>query len=118
MGKLPALVTVIAAALLFAPQATAAPPPPGCERIPILGLNPQIRHICDAPIQADGSWQRFRSFSSPMLVRSSCDGVYYGSGYCWPGQVYDSVPAWQSPVDSYIVTAGTVPPGEPGYIGG
>lgn len=90
--------------------------------MPILGLDPQIRHICDLPIQADGSWERWRWFSAPQFVRSTCGefGEMTRTGYECPdwASPRDATAAWEGPVDKYIVTAGTVPPGEPGYIGG
>jgi hypothetical protein len=106
----------VAVATLCAPPAGADDPPPGCERVPILGLNPQIRKICDTPIQPDGSWTRFRSFSHPQFVHSSCGGVYYQGGDCPPWLEKDTIPAYQSPVDTYVVTWDTIPPGEPGHL--
>lgn len=104
--------------IVFAPPAGADPPPPGCERVPILGLNPQVREICDLPIQPDGSWERWRWFWHPEFVHSSCGGVYYQGGNCPPWMDKDTIPADQTPVDKYVLTADTIPPGEPGYIGG
>lgn len=83
----------------------------------MLGLNPQIRQICDLPMREDGSWERWRWFWHPTFVRSSCGGVYYQGG-CPPWLPNDAIPAGQSEVEKYIVTPATIPPGEPGYIGG
>lgn len=120
MGRALGIATAAAAAaLLCAAPANADPPPPGCERVPILGLNPQIREICDTPIQEDGSWTRFRSFSHPTFVHSTCGnygGFVGGSYYCPPWAPLDTIPADQSAVDQYIVTWDTIPPGEPGHI--
>lgn len=123
MGRiLAAVVSVAAAAMMFcAPPASADPPPPGCERVPILGLNPQIREICDLPIQPDGSWTRWRWFSHPEFVHSTCGDYGYmtRTDYVCPDWApRDTIPAEQSAVEKYVVTADTVPPGEPGYIGG
>jgi hypothetical protein len=105
---------------LCAAPANADLPPPGCERVPIFGLNPQVREICDLPIEPDGSWTRWRWFSHPEFVHSTC-GDYgqfiSGSYYCPPWAPKDSIPAEQGPVDKYVVTADTVPPGEPGHLG-
>lgn len=119
MGRIAVGAAVVGVTMMFcAAPAHAGPPPPGCERVPILGLNPQVREICDLPIQPDGSWERWRWFWSPQLVRSSCEGAYYQGGYCPPWLAQDSVSRYESPVDKYVVTAATIPLGEPGYIGG
>jgi hypothetical protein len=118
MGKMLAVVVAAAAStVLCATPAHADPPPPGCERVPILGLNPQIREICDLPIQPDGSWERWRWFSHPEFVSSSCGGVFEGYDEC-PQWSRERSPAWQGPVEKYVLTADSIPPGEPGYIGG
>jgi hypothetical protein len=106
----------------LAAPASAAPPPPGCARIPILGLNPQIMKICDEPMNPDGSWVRGRQFTQPQFVGSTCDPAYQyrnsnGVLMCPPWAV-DRTQAAEGPVDTYVLTADTVPPGEPGYIGG
>jgi hypothetical protein len=115
-------VLALAVALTgFAAPAHADPPPPGCQRVPIFGLNPQIMEVCDLPIEPDGSWTRFRSFSHPEFVGSGCGKYQYhtSSGFFCPDWApHDSTPAYQGPVETYVVTADTVPPGEPGYIGG
>lgn len=117
MGRMFAIGAVAAATVaLFGPVAPAAADEPGCERIPILGLNPQIREICDGPIQPGGWWARARKFSSPQYVHSSCGGVYYQGG-CPPWLDYDVIPANDGPTETYIVTADTIPPGEPGHLG-
>jgi hypothetical protein len=123
MGRKSVIGVVIAAStMLICPAPAAAdPPPPGCERIPMLGLNPQIREICDLPIQADGSWERWRWFSHPEFVHSTCGeygGFVGGQYYCPPWAPKDTVPATDGPVDKYIVTTDTIPAGEPGYLGG
>lgn len=122
LGKVSGVTAVIAAAMLFCvAPASADPPPPGCERVPILGLNPQIREVCDLPIQPDGSWTRWRWFSHPEFVHSTCGewGYMTRTGYYCPSWApLDTIPAEQGQVDQYVVTADTIPPGEPGYIGG
>lgn len=121
MGKMLGIITaVIASAMAFCvAPAHADAPPAGCQRDPILGLNPQVREVCDTPIQPDGSWTRFRSFSHPEFVHSTCgaDGYMTRTGYyCPPWATYDRVPADQGPVDTYVVTPDTIPAGEPGHI--
>lgn len=120
MGKIVGVAAAVAVAMtLCVAPASAEPPPAGCERVPIFGLNPQGRELCDGPIQADGSWTRWRQFSSLESVHSTCgaDGYMTRTGYyCPPWATYDSVPAEQGPVDTYVVTADTIPAGEPGHI--
>lgn len=114
-GMFAAVAAAVSVAMLIcAPPANAEP---GCERVPILGLNPQVREICDGPIQPDGWWARARKFSSPGFVQSSCDGVYYQGGQCPPWLGRDVTLAGEGPVETYIVTADTIPPGEPGHLG-
>ncbi|WP_165645113.1 acetate--CoA ligase, partial [Mycobacteroides abscessus] len=62
MNKITGVVVAICAALMFSPSANADPPPPGCARVPLLGLNPQILEMCDGPINPDGSWERARRY--------------------------------------------------------
>ncbi|MEI7780132.1 MAG: hypothetical protein WCJ42_11990 [Actinomycetes bacterium] len=123
MGKMLAAAAVVAAAVTMfcAAPADADPPPPGCERVPFFGLNPQWREICDLPIQPDGSWTRWRWFWHPEFVHSGCGqygGFVDGMYYCPPWAPKDTIPAERTTVEEYVVTADTVPPGEPGYIGG
>lgn len=114
---LAALVLAGALALCAAP---ANADEPGCERVPILGLNPQIRSICDGPIQPDGWWARARKFSSPQFVHSTCGDYGYVTRtgyYCPPWAPLDTIPADEGQVETYIVTPDTIPPGEPGHLG-
>lgn len=113
MGRI--LLAAVIVAMFCAPEASADPPPPGCERVPLLGLNPQIREICDLPMREDGSWERWRWFSAPEYVSSVCGGVYEGFDVC-PQWSKKRTPAWTGPVEKYIVTVDTIPPGEPGYL--
>ena len=108
---------LVAGALWPAGSAHADPPQPGCERVPIFGLNPQVRTICDGPIQADGSWMRSRDLHHPGYVASSCGGAYYQGGNCPIGMPHD---VWQETRndDTYRVTPDTIPPGEPGHLDG
>ena len=106
------------AAVLCAAPARADDPPPGCERVPIFGLNPQVRKICDEPIRPDGSWERVRQFSFPSVRETKCAADYYSISVCPELLIYRvDVPAWEGPVEAYIVTPDTVPPGEPGHLG-
>lgn len=107
---------MLAASIMGSAPASAEPIPPGCERVPIFGLNPYIREICDTPIEPDGSWLRFRQLWWIGGKKSSCDGIYYQGG-CPPWLANDIEPGGRSPVDRYIVTWDTIPPGEPGHIG-
>lgn len=87
----------------------------GCESVPILGLNPQIRKICDDPIRPDGSWARYRQFMRLSYQRSSVDGVYCQGG-CPPWMPNDVTPGYVGGVETYYVTDATIPPGEPGHL--
>lgn len=111
------LCAVAAALCMLFVAAPAGADEPGCERVPIFGLNPQVREICDGPIQPGGWWARARKFSHPDFVSSSCGGVYYQGGQCPPGLSRDLTPAEEGQVETYIVTADTIPPGEPGHLG-
>lgn len=120
----------IAVGLLLAPAAPAhadvtdwltsdrypRPGDPGCESIPFFGLNPYIRSICDDPIQPDGSWLRYRVVWHPAYVHSTCFGVLYEGGCpAWAKDSRDIIQA-SSNTDLYVVTADSVPPGEPGHL--
>lgn len=122
MGRIAAGAAVVAAAMMFCvAPAGADPPPPGCQRDPIFGLNPQVREVCDLAIQPDGSWTRFRQFSHPEFVHSTCGDYGYmtRTGYVCPSWApHDTIPAELGPVETYVVTPDTVPPGEPGHIDG
>lgn len=107
-------------AAVCAAPASADDPPPGCERVPIFGLSPQVRKICDEPVQPDGSWVRARQFSHPEFVHSTCGDYGYmtRTGYVCPWWApRDAVPAHEGPIETYVVTADTIPPGEPGHLG-
>lgn len=111
------LAAAIAMMFCVAP-ASADDPPPGCERVPIFGLHPQGRKICDEPIQPDGSWVRARQFSSPSVRATKCAADYYSISVCPAWLIYRvDIPEWLGPIETYIVTADTIPPGEPGYLG-
>jgi hypothetical protein len=116
MRRVAPLVAFAAAAAAIGLATPAAANPSGCESVPLLGLNPQIRSICDGPIQPDGWWARARKFSHPQFVHSSCDGVYYQSGNCPPWLYQDAIPAEEGSIETYIVTPDTIPPGEPGHL--
>src|SRR3954471_22766000 len=109
-GMFAAIAAAVAGTMFFC-VAPASADEPGCERVPIFGLNPQVREICDGPIQPGGWWARARKFSSPESVHSSCGGVYYQGGQCPPWLSRDTVPAEEGPVETYIVTEDTIPPG-------
>jgi hypothetical protein len=97
--------------------ARADDPPPGCERAPIFGLNAQVRKICDEPVRPDGSWERVRQFSYPSVIQTKCALDYYSISLCPSWLIYRvDVPEQLSPVETYIVTPDTIPPGEPGHL--
>ncbi|MEW2483553.1 hypothetical protein AB0876_28605 [Mycobacterium sp. NPDC049093] len=123
MRKIAVVAAVFAAtSILGAAPAVADPPPPGCERVPILGLDPKVREICDLPIQPDGSWTRWRWYWAPRYVGSQCVAGFPADGQlangCPPGTHHSFSPEYVEPKEVYVVTADTIPPGEPGYIGG
>lgn len=105
---LAALAAAVMAAVMVvcSPPASADPLPPNCERVPIFGINPYIREICDTPIQPDGRWTRLRSLTYPQHSGINCG---------WGVQCV--IPQSQSPVEAYALTADTIPPGEPGHLG-
>lgn len=111
------MAAIASAALLLGAAPASADPgiPPGCERVPIFGLDPHIRAICDTPIYNDGSWERFRELRYLESTRSSCGGRYYQGG-CPSWMEKDVVPG-RVIKDSYVVTWDTIPPGEPGHLG-
>lgn len=118
MGRILTAIFMLAASIAGAAPASAddSNPISGCESVPIFGLNPQIRKICDRPIQPDGSWERLRQFVNPQYVHSSCGGVYYPGGNCPPWMQNDTIPAGFGEIVTYFLTPETVPPGEPGHL--
>ncbi|MDM3950383.1 CDGP domain-containing protein [Mycobacteroides abscessus] len=123
MGKIAALAAAtaaIAATIFGTAPAQADPLPPGCEQVPIFGLNPQVRKICDGPIQQGPNgpwWSRSRQFWSPQYRRSSCGGTNYQGGCSRDRQdERDVTPASEGDIERYIVTPETIPPGEPGHL--
>ena len=120
-GALCAVAVVMLAVMpMMFGVAHADPPPPGCERVPIFGLNPQVRKICDSPIMPDGSWERARQFVHPEFVHSTCGDYGYmtRTGYVCPDWApRDTIPAEEGPIETYTVTWDTIPPGEPGHLG-
>lgn len=115
MGRILAVVAALVAAAMMCAGPSHADDPV-CESVPIFGLNPQVRTICDGPIHPDGSWMRAREFWHPQYVHSSCGGVYYQGGNCPPWMSRDSVPAEHGDWETYTVTPDTIPPGEPGHL--
>jgi hypothetical protein len=117
MGRFVVLVAAGVMAITLAPVAHADPPPPGCQRDVLFGLDPKIREVCDSPIQPDGSWTRLRSFHRTYKSRSTCNG-YLNVLDCPPflqGTAIVQYPQ-DSPVETYVVTWDTIPDGEPGHI--
>jgi hypothetical protein len=123
-------VAAVALGLAGAPSAVAEPPPPGCEQVPILGLSPHVRIICDTIIYDDGSWDRVRIRNYIGGWEATCGGVDYrndavtrryqlDSHYCPPGMRRDDrdFTPNRSIQDEYRVTWDTIPAGEPGHLG-
>lgn len=107
--------------LVPAVPAQAVPVPEGCERVPIFGLDPKIRKICDGDMRPDGSWMRYRQYTAPRYVGTPCVAGFpadsqLGNG-CPLGTHHTFSPAWESPIEEYLLTSDTIPPGEPGYLG-
>lgn len=102
---------------LLTPVAHATPPDNCASEFWMLGLRATTRTICDGPLEADGSWQRGRSFYAPAYVTngwSNCvGGLYYSScSYTPPVEVAEF-----DRREVYRVTPTTVLPDEPGYLG-
>lgn len=118
MRQIAVIAAVAAAAMMFsaAPASADDGIPPSCEEVPIFGLNPHIRTICDTKIYDNGSWDRVRILRYLESTRSSCGGRYYQGGNCPPWLQRDVVPE-QLIKDVYVVTPDTIPPGEPGHLG-
>lgn len=86
---------------------------PGCESVPWGFLGSQTRSICDGPIQADGSWVRYRMVWVPahqVPLRTSCSayGCTTSGGYYVNEQIITK--------EKYPVRAETVLPNEPGWL--
>lgn len=71
MGRILVLITAAVLTTVAAP-APATAEEPGCERVVTYGLNPQLRRICDGPMQPDGWWARARQFWAPAPVGDYC----------------------------------------------
>jgi hypothetical protein len=106
----------LALGLGMAPAAQADPygvPGLGCETIHWGFLGSQLRSICDGPVQADGSWMRYRVVWVPAhhVPYSTYCGTYSSSsagGY----DVGDNLVAREN----YVVFPDNVLPGEPGWL--
>ncbi|SKS25105.1 Uncharacterised protein [Mycobacteroides abscessus subsp. bolletii] len=126
-----ALMVSLAANALATP-ANAAPGDPSdmglsdiyhCQRDAILGLSPSVRLLCDSPtevVSGTTAWVRYRTFTHVGGNRTKCQGRldefgrYHADG-CDLSTSY-SDPTTVSQRERYIVTADTIPPGEPGHI--
>lgn len=83
------------------------------EQFWMVGLRSATRTICDGPIAADGTWMRARTFTAPAFVADGYS-VCYSPAFCtftMPREV-----AAYDVADTYLVTADTVLPDEPGHI--
>ena len=123
-----AVFAVAAAIMSCAAPASAEPIPPGCEQVPIFGLSPHMRSICDTKIYEDGSWDRVRIRRYIGGWEGTCGGTdyritvrsdYLDSHNCPPGMQRDSRDFTPDRVvqDEYRVTWDTIPPGEPRHLG-
>jgi hypothetical protein len=106
-----AAMTLLAGAT-WAPQAN-ADVQPGCQNDRWGFLGTQTRSICDGPLQADGSWVRYRMVWVPahqVPVTTNCGSYscYTSGGYWQDEQVFEKV--------KYPVTPDTVVPGEPPWL--
>ena len=84
------------------------------EQFWMMGLRSAERTICDGPLNPDGSWMRTRSFDAPAFTADGYS-VCYSAVYCtftMPREV-----AAIDQIETYRVTADTVLPDEPGYLG-
>lgn len=127
MTVLPASAKALAASAAVAAGLLIAPPAyaddfngfSGCESVPIFGIDPYIRKICDDPLEADGSWVRYRQRVDTGGWRLSCNsGLAYISLSDCPLTMQQRTwyPTVFSDVDVYALTADIVPPGEPGHL--
>ena len=114
MKKIMATVSVVAAAVIMAPTASAVPIGEGCvEDFWMWGLRPASRMICDGERQVDGSWLRVRGFFDGAYTTNPYSRCYsYGCTY-YPSRY---VPELNVIDPAYVVTDGTIPGGEPGWI--
>lgn len=110
------ILLLIPAGLAAAPEAGAAPR--GCEEILWGFLGSQRRLICDGPIRADGSWERYRIIGIPAHYRNprmSCSsGSYTSNCTFYPGGWVEQQNIEET---SYIVFPHNVLPNEPGHLG-
>ena len=86
---------------------------PGCQDDRWGFLGTQTRSICDGPLQADGSWVRFRmvwlpAHQVPISTYCSSYSCNTSGGYWQDEQVFEKV--------KYPVTPDTVVAGEPGWL--
>jgi hypothetical protein len=86
---------------------------PGCQNDRWGFLGTQTRSICDGPLQADGSWVRFRmvwvpAHQVPISTYCSSYSCSTSGGYWQDEQVFEKV--------KYPVTPDTVVAGEPAWL--
>lgn len=112
-------------AVKYTPTAGASPDDisviqgPNCQTLK-WGLYQQ-RTVCDTPMQPDGSWRRKRTVwqqagSRPAQCRWM-DRPYSYAGSRWECTEATSWPIRIDAQETYIVTAETVLPDEPGHLG-
>lgn len=75
------------------------------------------RTLCDGPVQADGSWTRWREFFTPAHTTSASSycsgGAYYSSCTFTPARYVERA---SNGIEQYVVFPDTVLPDEPGHI--
>lgn len=111
-----ALAGVMMASSIVAPTDAHADAP-GCISQFWWTLGSTQRTICDGPIQADGSWHRWREFWTPahrVPLRTYCSGGSYYSSCSTTGGYFQE--RTSKGIEDYPVTVATVLHDEPGHI--
>jgi hypothetical protein len=115
IGGIAATATALGITLAAPAQAL----PSNCQAQPWGFLGSQTRQICDRRMGADGAWMRERIIGRAAYwanPSSHCSFSSYSSSCTYDPGGY--VPEYHSADEQYPVTADTVLPDEPGYMGG
>ena len=107
------ILAALFAGLVWAVDAK-ADTPTCVEQFWMVGLRATTRTICDGPLNPDGTWMRTRAFTAPAFIADGYS-VCYSAVFCTftaPREV-----AAYKDSDTYPVTATTVLPDEPTYLG-
>lgn len=122
-GKFSIIVVTVASAFVGGAATPAAADDltgfSGCESVPIFGIDPYIRKICDEPIQPDGTWDRYQQrVESIGKWVMNCNSATYIALHDCPAGLLERTwyPTVYSDVDVYTLTVDTIPPGEPGHL--